>query len=101
MHRAYDGSMNEKDLARYFLLDPNGGGLRFTEPGIQAFRERFARIGIDIREITTIAGFQEYYDMLFAAELRDAAMRNANPAIDRALSEIPAYQEGVKLRDGD
>ena len=97
----YDARMNEKDLARYFLLDPNGGGLRFTEPGIWAFRQRFARIGVDIREIKTIEGFRECYDVLFSVELRDAALHNTSPAIDKALSEIPAYREGVKLRDGE
>lgn len=83
----------------YFIQDPAAGTLRLTAKGLEHFREKFAKIGVDVRKIRTIEQFRDAYERWWGSEFTVAAINNRNPAIDALFADFPAYNAGVRLRD--
>lgn len=77
----------------YYLLDPVTGRLRFTATGRRVLGPRFARAGIDLRSLKTLAqaraaaaevAHQEL--MALAADLKDR-----DPALDAVMAKLPEW----------
>ena len=49
--------MDDAALRRLFVKDVGTGKIRFTRKGVEAFRQDFAKVGVDINQITTPAQF--------------------------------------------
>ncbi len=79
--------------SRYFLIDPSSEQLRFTPTGHQALGERFARAGIDLRQIKTLAQAREaaaqvtHQEMLALA----AELKGQDPILDQVMAGLPEW----------
>ena len=87
------------NIRQYFIEDPTSGAIRFTAKGIEHFRDRFAKAGIDIRAIRTVTQFCDAHQKWLDGEFAVAAINNKNPVIDSLFADFPPYKEGVRLRD--
>ena len=87
------------NIRQFFIEDPASGAVRFTARGLEHFRDRFAKAGIDIRAIRTMTQFCDAHQKCFDGEFAVAAINNKNPAIDSLFADFPPYKEGVRLRD--
>ncbi len=76
------------------IEDPTTGTIRFTRTGVERFRDRFAKIGIDIRNLRTKEDFLAAHTACFNSEISLAAILMDNPVLDEIMAEIPAWQDG-------
>lgn len=83
----------------FFIEDPTSGAIRFTAKGLEFFRDRFAKAGVDIRCVRTMTQFRDAYQKWWDGEFAVAALNNKVPAIDNLFSDFSPYKEGVRLRD--
>ena len=79
--------------AAYFLLDPASGRLRFTAAGRRVLGPRFARAGIDLRALKTLAQARAAAAEVAHRELRTLAseLKGRDPALDAAMAELPEW----------
>ena len=87
------------NIRQFFIEDPTCGAVRFTAKGLEYFRDRFAKVGVDIRTVRTMARFRDAYHKWWDGEFAVAAINNKNPTIDSLFSDFPPYKKGVRLRD--
>jgi len=87
------------NIRQFFIEDPACGAIRFTAKGLEYFRDRFAKAGIDIRAIRTMTQFCDAHQKCLDGEFAVAAINNKNPAIDSLFADFPPYKEGLRLRN--
>ena len=77
----------------YYLLDPVTGRLRFTATGRQVLGPRFARAGIDLRSLETLAQARAAAAEVAHQELIAAAheLKGRDPALDAVMAELPEW----------
>jgi hypothetical protein len=85
--------MDDKALRQLFVKDIATGKIRFTRKGVEAFREDFARVGIDITQITTPAQFRAASDASYAYEMHRsaAALRGKDPHLEAIMRALPGW----------
>lgn len=78
----------------YFLLDPATGRLRFTATGRRALAPRFARAGVDLRQITTLDHAKVAAVQVTHQEMRALAaeLKGRDPVLDQAMAELPEWR---------
>ena len=62
MHPAVEGRNAAYDCAMDYVCNRESGALRLTSSGIQKYRSRFARAGIDVNQIKTADQFNRAMD---------------------------------------
>lgn len=86
----YSSAMNTRHL---FLQDTVTGHIRLTQAGVDRYRERFARAGFAVRDITTMGTFEAAVDASFALEMKKLASetRGQDPALDAIMTGLPGW----------
>ncbi len=79
----------------FLLLDPATGRLRFTATGRRALAPRFARVGIDVRQLKTLAQARAAAAEVAHQELMAAAtaLKGRDPALDAVMTELPEWRD--------
>ena len=79
----------------YYLLDPVTGRLRFTATGRQVLGPRFARAGIDLRSLKTLAQARAAAVEVAHQELMALAadLTGRDPALDTVMAEWPEWRD--------
>ncbi|MEZ5577344.1 MAG: hypothetical protein R3F44_17645 [Candidatus Competibacteraceae bacterium] len=77
----------------YYLLDPVTGRLRFTATGRRVLGPRFARAGIDLRSLKTLAQARAAAAEVAHQELMALAadLKGRDPALDAVMAELPEW----------
>ena len=85
--------MSDEELRRLFVKDLATGKIHFTRKGVEAFGKDFAKVGFDIRKITTAAQFSAACDASYAYEISRAARKicGKQPALEAIMSTLPGW----------
>ena len=77
----------------YYLLDPVTGRLRFTATERRVLGPRFARAGIDLRSLKTLAQARAAAAEVAHQELMALAadLKGRDPALDAVMAELPEW----------
>lgn len=71
-----------------YIIDTETGSLRMTDSGMEKYRTRFSRAGVDITTIRSVEDFNSALGASFRVILRDEARRISEsypPSLDRNL----------------
>ena len=81
------------DARQLFIQDATTGRIRFTQAGVERYKERFAKAGFAIRRITTMREFEAAVDASFALEMEHLAAdtRGQDPALDAIMAGLPGW----------
>ncbi|HPE74091.1 MAG TPA: hypothetical protein PK018_18275 [Candidatus Competibacter sp.] len=79
----------------YYLLDPVTGRLRFTATGRRVLGPRFARAGIDLQSLKTLAQARAAAAEATRQELQALAAdrKGADPLLDAVMAELPEWRD--------
>ncbi len=77
----------------YFLLDPDTGRLRFTATGREALGGRFARAGIDLKQLKTLEQARAAAAHVTHREMQALAaeLKGRDPALDAVMTALPEW----------
>jgi len=80
-----------KNMSAYFLLDPATGRLRFTATDRQALGPRFARAGIHLETLKTLAQARAAAAEVSHQEMQALAaeLKGRDPALDAVMAALP------------
>lgn len=83
-----------------FLTDPSTGRLRFTATGRDALEARFARAGIDLQQMDTLAKARAAAAQVSHQELLALAalMKGHDPVIDQVMAGLPEWDHAPGAR---
>ena len=84
---------------RIYIEDTETGAIRLTSKGVRMFQTKFASVGIDANTIRSKTELALAYDLFFNERMFTLGKNNRDPYLDNVLQEIPAYREGMAVRN--
>lgn len=91
--------LSAQTLHRLFIKDSTTGKIRFSKTGIETLGPKFAKIGVDIRSVTTLAEARRAVEEYSNYALRGLALNSTCPEIDAIFASLPAYADGLSIRN--
>ena len=86
--------MDDAALRRLFVKDVGTGKIRFTRKGVEAFRQDFAKVGVDINQITAPTQFSAASEASYAYEMHKSTttLTGKDPQLEAIMRTLPGWR---------
>ncbi len=82
------------EARQLYIQDPITHRIRMTKAGIEKYKTRFARVGVQVSKIKTVAEFKAAVEACFTSEIEALAStaKGKNADLDEIMAGLPGWE---------